>query len=305
MGLTARPTAGEDDWPRIADLIRAARATSRHLVDYPWRLSSPSAQPGEDCHIWLDGDGAAVGLACWQTAWAALDFYARPGPLRRDVEDAIFAWAEQRFRELDAERGHPLPYWAEAREDDADRLALLARHGYVIDDGHGYVLMQRPLAEPVASMAAPPGFAIRPLAGEGEVEAYVAVHRRAFESATMAAPWRARTLRWPQHRPALDLVAVAPDGRLAGFCVGWLDAERRVAQIEPFGVDPDYRNLGLGRALLVEMLARCRSHGAGLALVETVGGWAPAVAAYEAVGFRVVIRAIRKGRWFSARRHWS
>lgn len=298
MGLTARPCAGEADWPLMTDLIRAAPPTSRHLVDYPWRLSSPSGQSEEDCRIWLD-DGAAVGLACWQAAWAALDFYARPGPLRRDVEEAIFAWAAGRFRQLDGERGRPLPYWVEAREDDADRLALLARHGYTLDEGHSYVLMQRPLAEPTGSAATPPGFAIRPLAGEGEVEAYVAVHRRAFESATMTAPWRARTLRWSQHRPALDLVAVAPGGGLAGFCVGWLDADWRVAQIEPFGVDPDYRNLGLGRALLLEMLARFRSHGADLALVETVGGWGPATAAYEAVGFRTVGRAIRKGRWFS------
>ncbi len=298
MEITTRPYAGDADLPLIADLIRAAPPASRHLVDYPWRLSSPALQSPPDHRLWAAPDGTLVGFAAWQVWWATLDLYVRPGPYRQEVEETIFAWAAGRFRALDAERGHPLPYWAEAREDDAERLMLLARHGYTLDDDYGYVLMSRPLDEPLTRPTMPAGYIIRPLAGAAEVNAYVALHRRAFASDSMTAPWRARTLVMPQYRPALDLVAVAPDGQLAGFCVGWLAAERRAAQIEPLGVDPACQGRGLARALLLEMLRRFKDHGAEQALVETESSRTSARRAYAAVGFRPLHRALRKGRWF-------
>lgn len=301
MALVVRPCAGDDDLPLIDELIRAAPPVSRHLVDFPWRLSSPALQSPDDARLWTDAAGTLVGFAAWQLWWATLDFYVRPGPLQREAEAAILDWAPRRFRELDAERGYPLPYWTEAREDDAERLALLTRHGYTLDDDYAYVTLSRPLSDALPAPAPPAGFALRPLAGLSEVDAYVALHRRAFESTSMTAEWRARTFRMPRYRPELDLVAVAPAGRLAGFCVGWLAPEQRAAQVEPVGVDPEFQGLGLGRALLLEMLRRFKEQGAEQALVETESTRTPARHAYEAVGFRPVHRVLRKGQWFARR----
>jgi ribosomal protein S18 acetylase RimI-like enzyme len=196
-----------------------------------------------------------------------------------------------------------LPYWVEAREDDLPRLALLARHGYSLDDDYRYMLFSLPLRGPAAPSLSPAylpeGFAIRALAGVQEVDAYVAVHRRAFASTSMTAAWRARTLRMPGYMPELDLVATAPDGRLAGFCVGWLAPERQVAQIEPIGVDPEFQGLGLGRALLLEMLCRFAAYGAEQAIVETESSRLSARGFYEVVGFRPISQALRKGQWFT------
>jgi ribosomal protein S18 acetylase RimI-like enzyme len=299
MGLTRRAFAGAGDLALVAELVGVAPVASRHLVDLPWRLAAPAGETGRDVMLWFDEAGQIVGFAAWQVWWAALDFFARPGPRRAEVEETIFAWAPARFRELDAERGRPLPYWAEAREDDAGRLALLARHGYTLDDDYAYVLLERPLDGPVPPPALPDGFGIRPLAGEREVAAYAALHRRAFDSGSMTPEWRARTLRMPQYRRDLDLVAVAPDGRLAGFCVGWLAPDGGVGQIEPLGVDPDYRGLGLSRALLLAFFARLRAADATRAWVETESTRAAALAAYEAVGFRQTHRSVRKGQWFT------
>lgn len=298
MDLIIRPYAGDADLSLIAELIRALPSMGRHLVDFPWRLSAPMADPAADARVCMV-DGLLVGFAAWQDPWATLDVYIRPGPFQPEVEAAIFDWAAGRFRELDAARGRPLPYWVEAREDDAEHLALLARFGYVLADDYTYVMMSRALTEPLPRPDLPPGFAIRPLAGIGEVDAYVAVHRRAFGSAYMTAPWRAATLRMPGYEPDLDLVAVAPDGQLAGFCVGWAAPERRVAQIEPLGVDPAFQGRGLAGALLLEMLARFKDYGAEQAQVETDSGRTPARRAYEAVGLLPTYQSRRKGQWFS------
>jgi mycothiol synthase len=300
MSLLGREYAGESDVPLIAELINAAPSTGRHLIDFPWRLSSfpPASMP--NAGLWLSDD-RLVGFAAWQIWWAVLDFYIRPGHAEREVEKALFDWAGRRFRELDQERGQPLPYWVEAREDDVERLAMLARHGYTLDTDYTYIMLSRSLTEPVPLGESPAGFTIRPFAGMEETEAYAEVHRRAFESTSMTTSWRARTLGMPNYLPALDLVAVTPDGRFAGFCVGWLSPERRTAQIEPVGVDPEFQGRGLGRTLLLEMLGRFKAHGAAYAQVETDSGRSPARRAYEAAGFRPIYKTIRKGQWFSPR----
>jgi mycothiol synthase len=299
MTLAMRPFSVDTDLAAVAELLRAAPPASRHLIDFPWRLSSPASETQRDMVLWLDDRGEAVGFAAWQVWWAALDFYVCPVPEQAAVETAIFQWAPTRFRELDAKRGRPLPYWAEAREDDADRLALLARHGYLLDDDFAYVMLRRPLDTTTPPPAPPAGIAIRPLAGADEVAAYVAAHQNAFASTAMTAEWRARTLRMPQYRPALDLVAMVPGGELAGFCVGWFDEARRLAQIEPLGVVPTYQGQGIARALLLTMLQRFQQHGATHALVETETTRSPARQAYEAVGFRPAYQSIRKGQWFT------
>ena len=133
MHLTRRPYVGKVDLPAVLDLIRAAPPLSRHLIDFPWRLCSPTLHTPADAAVWAEPDGTLLGFAAWQSPWAALDFYVRPGHYRQEVEVGIFDWASERFRALDIERGHPLPYWAEATEHDSERLALLADHGYTLD----------------------------------------------------------------------------------------------------------------------------------------------------------------------------
>lgn len=133
------------------------------------------------------------------------------------------------------------------------------------------------------------GVHIRPLAGESEVEAYVQLHRAVFESKSMTVEWRTRTLRRPEYRADLDLVAVAPDGRLVAFCICWLATDaggKPSGQIEPLGVQEGFRQLGLGRAILFEGLRRLDSCGADKTHVETDKHRNAALKLYEAAGFR-------------------
>jgi ribosomal protein S18 acetylase RimI-like enzyme len=88
-------------------------------------------------------------------------------------------------------------------------------------------------------------------------------------------------------------------GSLAGFCVGWFEPARNVAQVEPLGVHPRFHQLGLGRVLLLEMLRRFKEHGAESAFVETDLDRTPARRAYQAVGFQQVHTIRRKGKWLN------
>ena len=136
----------------------------------------------------------------------------------------------------------------------------------------------------------PDGFHIRTLNGIGEVDAYVELHRAVFESKNMTAEWRGRTQQRPEYMADLDLVAVAPNGQPAAFCVGWLgtDANGETAgQIEPLGVHAEHRKLGLGRAILLEGLKQLKARGAKRSYVQTESHRDAAFRLYESVGFQV------------------
>lgn len=107
----------------------------------------------------------------------------------------------------------------------------------------------------------------------------------------MTVEWRLHTLQRPEYLPELDLVVAAPDGRLAAFCIFWLDRDpvREVSgQIEPLGVRPEFRGLGLSRAILVQGLRRLQQHGAERVYVITDNFRDAALGTYRAVGFEVV-----------------
>ena len=88
--------------------------------------------------------------------------------------------------------------------------------------------------------------------------------------------------------PDHDLVAVAPDGRIAAFTVFWPDTELSLAQFEPVGTDPDFQRLGLGRAVLLDAFRRLEQSGIAHARVMTNGDNHAAIALYESVGFERV-----------------
>jgi mycothiol synthase len=113
----------------------------------------------------------------------------------------------------------------------------------------------------------------------------------------MTAQWRERIIGTHLYQPDLDLVAVAPDGTLAGFCVGWHEPTCGVAQLEPVGVHPRYQRRGLSRALLTEMLHRLKGRGATVAIAETDPGRTAGRAAYDAVGFKQTHTIWRQQAW--------
>jgi hypothetical protein len=130
--------------------------------------------------------------------------------------------------------------------------------------------------------------------GAGEVEACVALHRAAFDSRNMTVEWRARILVRPEYRSELDCVAVAPDGRLAAFGIGWLD---RSAE-PPRGPAPEDEMILALKLLLTPFL---------IAAATLVGRrWGPQISGWL-IGFPFtsgsvsVILALQTGPEFAAR----
>ena len=291
MEIRQRQYSGEADKLAMISLAQLAPADHVHVVDLPYRLSSWALGDPGNAGLWVDVEGQLLAWAVMQAPFWTIDYALRP-----DAGDTlhrqVLAWADHRARALcDTAYGHPC-WFVVVFAGQADRIRDLEDAGFacqadVEQDPWSKVLMERLARLPVADQPLPANLRIRPLAGEKEVDAYVALHRAVFESKNMTAGWRRRTLRGPEYLADLDLVAEAPDGRLVAFCVCWLSEGLGPAgQIEPLGVHTDYRSLGVGRAILSEGLRRLYLHGAARVYVETDKYRNAALQVYEAAGFR-------------------
>ena len=302
--VSARSGSGAHDLNAIYEMT-ATVPHALHRVDLPWRLSSPAARDSSRTRLWEAGDGTLLAWAILQSPWHCLDYEVSPGPQREDLERMVLAWAVDRLAIDAAARGSALPFYVSARTDDAPRLTAIHRAGFR-PDGWSYIHLARDLGEPIPEAALPKGYRIRPLKGEAEVDAYIAVHRAAFGSTNMTVDWRGQTLQDPRYKPDLDLVAIGPAGTIAAFCVGWITPPSassdgmRVTQVEPLGVIPDHQRIGLGRALLLQMFRRARAMGAERVDVDAEDYNPASLGVYASVGFRPAFEAPFALRVFDA-----
>ncbi len=298
MQTIQRPYTGEADKYAIAALVRAHAAGNFHIADLPYRLNSWALDDPQNVALWVDPHGRLRAWAVMQTPWWTIDYACHP-----DVEPVlhrqVLAWADQRARQLIG-TPYSCPAWfINTFSSQTERINDLETAGFVCQSDVGedswskvWMIMG---SGPAKVYSPPAGFVVRPLAGASEVETYVELHRSVFESKNMTVEWRLRTLCHPDYVPNLDLVVAVPDGtpngRLAAFCIGWLNkrpASRPTGQIEPLGCHKDFRKYALGRVVLSECLRRLQACGAQKIHVETDNYRNTAFALYRSVGFRVI-----------------
>ncbi len=284
------------DLPAMLGVAQAAASVNNlHLVDLPYRFSSWAFDDPENIRLWQDEDGRLLAWVALQTPFWTIDYACLPD-LEAALHPRLLAWADARASQVS---GGPYarPAWfVSVYASQAQRRRDLEAAGFqsqadVGEDSWTKVQMRRPTDAPLKPYAPPPGYEVRPLRGESEVEAYVELHRAVFGSKNMTVAWRQRTLSHPDYSPDLDLVVAAPDGRLAAFCIGWLRPQGNAAplgQIEPLGCRQEFRRYALGRVALAEALRRLQGRGAQSILVETDNYRNTALSLYESVGFAVI-----------------
>jgi ribosomal protein S18 acetylase RimI-like enzyme len=292
MRVIQRLYCGDADKTEMAALARAFPAEHTHVIDLPYRLSSWAFDFPENVGLWVDSDEQLAAWAVLQKPFWTIDCACHPAA-QEELYPLLLAWADQRARQIiDTPGGRPA-WYINVFSDQTTCIHILEEAGFTSQanagtDAWSKVFMLRPGSLPVDHFRIPPGFTIHPLAGEDEVEAYVALHQAVFETKNMTVAWRRRIVHHPDYRPDLDLVVSAPDGRLAAFCIGWLDPTGRSGQIEPLGCHADFRRYALGRLALAEVLRRLQKQGVGQIYVETDNYRDTAFRLYQSLGFEVV-----------------
>ena len=251
------------DWP----------APSAHPGDLDWwsRDATDGGLPLADrIRLWFDGEPDDSDLVAW--GWfnlpGDLDLMIRPDRRGPPLVRAIIEWASARAA-LVVNEGLPVEA-VQVFVPDSQPGVVTAVEGLGLLPVAGQTLAHftRPLdgwSIPVADL--PAGFELRTLASAGDVESRVICGRAAFPSSRMTVARYEAARRTTLYRPALDWLVLAPDGRVAAFALGWLDPLTLAVELEPVGVHPDFRRLGLGRAVCLAAIRAARNLGASQGLI--------------------------------------
>ena len=309
---------GERDLPQLVRLFNdcALQSPTGNRTDLD-ELRSDLARPGIDLAqnvTLLDSDERLVGFAALMTHRGAreisADLWLKSTPsAAEDADRALVDWAERRSQELSLAAQLPVELLAMVDADRAARRELLRSRGFAI--GRHFARMRRPLGGAPSDESSPSGFSVRPLHASSELRPWVEALNAAF-----ADHWRfsaklldqARQFRDqdPNFRSDGDLVAVAPDGSLAGFCQCVIRANenkltgRREGWISLLGVVPAFRRIGLGRTLLMRGLQWLTTQGMTEAYLG-VDAASPtgAFRLYESAGFTISHRRLAFVRRYS------
>ena len=294
--VTVRPYRGQADLKLMQDLVISAPNPFEVFptaAELPEILDKPTSGSAGNSVLWEDTDGQLLGFAI-VSAYRNLHFHFGPGALTPKIEREMMAWAADyaRLRFGEESNIEPLTLDTTARNDDAAKRSFLGRHGFFAT-GTRTLDMVRSLERPVSRPRLPTGFALRPLAGEAEVEALVDAHRSAYGTDLMTVEERRAIMSAPHYKADFDLVATGPDDSIVAFCLCTVDESenrrsgRQLGEISILGTRPECRRRGLARALVLEGLIALRAKRMAMAGLGVSSENEAAVRLYRSLGFRV------------------
>jgi ribosomal protein S18 acetylase RimI-like enzyme len=299
--ILSRPYSHPRDLPALLDLLDTVRPAEWNN-EYPNSsdLQEAMARPSirERTRLWVDDRGHLAAFAFVQEPYNNLAFEITP-EAELEIENSLIAWG-MKSAARSSDPGAEASLATSCREDDLRRVALLERQGFQ-KLNENTLQMARKLDQPISSVRLPEGFSIRPIKGEQEVDALVALHRAAFGTSNMTREERLAIMRTPDYNPALDLIVIAPDDRFAAYCTcSILAAETKrsgmkIGHTDPVAVHPDFQRRGLACALLLKGAQLLQDRGMDLAMLNTSSDNLAMQRAAKSAGFRVYSKRI----WFS------
>ena len=278
----------------LAQLVWSKR--SRWPVgDLAWgRFQHQAGESEWPTTLWeLDGSVVAWG---WAQLPGALDFLVHPN--YPQLADEVLEWFDGVATGMELS--------VTVLDVETHLIDALLRHGYAESAGGPFDLYMERSLDGLPEPKLPAGFKARHIRGEIDLARRAEVHRAAWSATLMPSPQPSRVTpesyrnvmaAWP-YRLELDWVIESPDGEFAACCITWLDDQNEVGELEPVGTHPDYRRLGLARAVCLSGLHALRMHGAKTAIAYPRGDDAYPVPAkvYASLGFRPYARTRRYSR---------
>ncbi len=299
-GLKRRSYAGPADLAQMQDVQRAGwRAFGPRVPSHPgdlewgWTgLVDPGRERSDSIVLWEDAGGDVRAWAVDHTT--IFDWYLHPddhpGADAQLLMEEALAWFldEERLLRAHGELPDRLGAWSEA---GSALEPLLQREGFAPDPGGEIVHRALRLGGRLADPDPVDSYVLFGVSLEGDLGRRVEVHRAAFDPTRMTTDRYGSVMAMPLYRPELDVVAVAPDGSFAAFCLAWYDPQIRVGIFEPVGTHPDHRRRGLAAAVCREALRRLAAVGAEWALVMAEAAETAPNHLYESLGFEEVMRS--------------
>ncbi|NUR46748.1 MAG: GNAT family N-acetyltransferase [Hamadaea sp.] len=286
--LQPRPYADED-LPVLQDIVAgwiavAGRCAYDHIGELPHRIyeNLRGRRPiGELVQVWEER-GAVMGVTINLRFGCAFDVFTAPALRGTAAEEAMLrhaAYVTEHAADEDEEF-----VLTDCFDCDTVRAKLLEELGFERFRTWDTV---NELSLPSADAVVLPdveGFEIRP-AVFADAKALAVAHNGAFGDSWTGEQYRAEVMVKPGYDPTHEIVAVAPDGRIAAFCVYWTDALNKLGHFEPVGTHPDFQRRGLGKAVMAYAVHEMAEAGMSTVTVNHNAENSAAAALYASLGF--------------------
>jgi predicted N-acetyltransferase YhbS len=297
-----RRFSGAKDYERISEFLTGLYlpgnrdgswfpAVWEYAYTHPWFDEGATGRIG----IWEE-KGHIAGVATYEMRPGEAFFQVAPG--YQSLKPAMLSYAEENLAEASDAGERVLKVFV--NDFDCAFEAVVAEQGYVRSADHDRPLSQYSIPDPFPPIRLPDGFWLQSLADENDLRKVHRVLYRGFnhpgEPPDEGIEGRRKMQSGPHYRKDLTVVAVAPNRDYVSYCGMWYDAANRFGYVEPVATDPDYRRRGLGTAVVLEGIRRCRELGATVAYVGSDQPF------YRSMGFRkLFVEACWVKRFGSAR----
>ncbi len=276
MGAILRAFTSEpgftEDFCKVRDFLRRIHDPAYSTANWDWvRWEWVQSLPYLDetklsrIGVWED-EGRVVALANYEFKLGDAYFSYDPeyACLKRDmVEHAMRHLASQNedgCRALQLDIG----------ETDYEFIEIVKELGFTPAESAEHISVFYNTGE-VQPAPLPAGYSVVSMAEENDLHKLNRVLWRGFnqpgEAPETEIPGRIKSQSGPDFRKDLALAVKAPNGDFVSYCGMWHAPDTDYAVVEPVATDPDYRRMGLGKAVVSEGVRRCFAEGAKVAYV--------------------------------------
>ena len=252
---------------------------------FPTRFENSHDQHVDDIRIWED-QGSIVAVANPEEPFV---YYIQVKPEYSHLEAEIIPWIVSHSKTK--KTGNTQTLTVVSLEENTEREQLLSCQGFTKSGTAGYIRL-RPKDAQIQEPLLPDGFNFRAIHGREDYDRLAASVRKIFGHGDWFTGDIIESIRSCSFSiPELDIIIETPDGDIAAFCTFRVDPNSRIAELEPLATDPDYRKLGLAKAILLEGLKRLQKHTPTLTHIGGAADNPGANRLYDSAGFT------EKHRW--------
>ncbi len=280
MALRTRGYDPEKDLPSVLRFLKETfEDTQTRRNWFPTRFENSHDQYPEDICIWED-DGRILAVANPEERFV---YYIQQHPDFGYLDEEIIKWIVDHCTAKKTENDNVIKIIS--IEENPERTKTLEVNGFTKTGTAGYLRI-RPDGIPVDPPVLPDGFRFRIVENREDYDNLASSVRKIFgHGEWFTGDIIAQIGSCSFFRPDLDLMVEAPNGDIAAFCTFRIDPESNIAELEPLATDPDYRKLGLAKAILQEGLMRLQKHKPALTHIGGAADNPGANRLYESMGF--------------------
>ena len=281
---TQKSYAGDEDLRAMQELVQAnwSLESRFHVGDLAWQRSQGRDEDWPTMLWQSTGETVA-----WGWAHPPGHLYLAVHRDRADLADDVLGWFE---RAAQAEK-----LSVSVLDKETHLTQALIKRGYRRTETGPFDLHTvLDLDELQPKPLLPTGLLLRSMVEACDVERRVASHRAAWHPSAMTVERYKRVMAtWP-YDAKLDWMIEVADGHFVANCCLWHDRKNGVGLLEPVGVDPAFRRLGLARAVILNALHALREQGARSAVTYPRGDEAYPFTKplYLGLGFKPYARTI-------------